>query len=187
MSDTFRPVAAVCAYAGLRLSEALGLCWRDVELDAGILSVTAQLGADGTRVPLKTSASAATVPMLSVLADELRKHRSRIPAQMSNRAQPDALVFVTANGKPQSRRNVLRSVYAAGDTAGLNGENREPVGVHDLRHSFVAIALAAGLTLPEAAALARHANPRVTATVYAGLTDQTRDQLGAKLARAFAR
>jgi integrase len=30
MGDTFRPVAATCAYAGLRLSEALGLRWRDV-------------------------------------------------------------------------------------------------------------------------------------------------------------
>ena len=57
--------------------------------------------------------------------------------------------------------------------------------MHDLRHSFVAVALAQGMTLPEAAALARHANPRVTATVYAGLTDQDREQLGAKLAKAF--
>jgi hypothetical protein len=50
---------------------------------------------------------------------------------------------------------------------------------------FVAVALAAGLTLPEAAALARYANPRVTATVYAGLTDTARVGLGPKLAAAF--
>jgi integrase len=80
---------------------------------------------------------------------------------------------------------VLRAVYAAGDAAGLNGDGREPVGVHDLRHSFVAVALAHGMTLPEAAALARHANPRVTATVYAGLTVESREQLGAKLVQAF--
>ena len=41
------------------------------------------------------------------------------------------------------------------------------------------------MTLPEAAALARHANPRVTATVYAGLTEQSRGQLAGKLAEAF--
>jgi hypothetical protein len=34
-------------------------------------------------------------------------------------------------------------VYA-GDAAGLNGGGREPVAVHNLRHSFVAIALANG-------------------------------------------
>ena len=187
MGDTFRPVAAVCARTrGYGYPRHSGFRWRDIDLKAGTISVTAQFGADGARVPLKTPASAATVPMLSTLTDELHGHRSRIPAQMFTRMF-DALVFVTASGRPHSRRNVLRAVYAAGNAAGLNGENREPVGVHDLRHSFVAIALAVGLTLPEAAALARHANPRVTATVYAGLTDQSREQLAAKLAKAFGR
>jgi integrase len=185
VGDTFRPVAATCAYAGLRLSEALGLRWRDVDFEAGTLTVAAQLGPDGTRVPLKTAASAATVPLLPALAAELRAHRSRVAGQALARLQPDALVFTTSRGRPHGRRNVLRAVYAAGDAAGLNDEGRERVGVHDLRHSFVAVALAAGMTLPEAAALARHANPRVTATVYAGLTDAARAGLGEKLASAF--
>lgn len=132
MGDTFRPVAAVCAYAGLRLSEALGLRWRDVDLRANTLSVTGQLGADGERVPLKTTASAATAPALPALVEELRAHRSRVAEQALARVHPDALVFTTARGKPHGRRNVLRAVYAAGDAAGLNGDDREPVGVHDL-------------------------------------------------------
>ncbi len=185
MGDTFRPVAAVCAYAGLRLSESLGLRWRDVDFKGGTLTVSAQLGQDGERVPLKTAASAATVPMLPALAAELRAHRSRVAEQALARVRPDALIFTTSHGKPHGRRNVLRAVYAGGDAAGLNGDGLERVGVHDLRHSFVAVALAAGLTLPEAAALARHANPRVTATVYAGLTEQSREQLAGKLSEAF--
>jgi integrase len=185
MGDTFRPVAATCAYAGLRLSEALGLRWRDVDLSAGTLTVGAQLGPDGSRVPLKTVASAATVPLLPALGGELRAHRSHVAEQALARVQPDAFVFTTSRGRPHGRRNVLRAVYAAGDSAGLNGDGRERVGVHDLRHSFVAVALAAGLTLPEAAALARHANPHVTAAIYAGLTDTARAGLGAKLASAF--
>ncbi len=185
MGDTFRPVAATCAYAGLRVSEALGLRWRDVDFQEGTLTVGSQLGPDGRSVPLKSAASAATLPLLPALAAELRAHRSRVAGQALDRVRPDALVFSTARGRPQGRRNVLRAVHAAGDAAGLNGEGRERVGVHDLRHSFVAVALAAGLTLPEAAALARHANPRVTATVYAGLTETARAELGAKLAGAF--
>jgi integrase len=80
---------------------------------------------------------------------------------------------------------VLRAVHEAGDDAGLNGDDREPVGLHDLGHSFVAIALQSGMTLPEASALARHANPRITAMAYAGLTDDARAKLGEKLAAAF--
>ena len=53
-----------------------------------------------------------------------------------------------------------------------------------LRHSFVAIALANGVTLPEAAMLARHANPRVTLAVYAGLTDGAREIAVDKLVAA---
>lgn len=185
MGETFRPIAATCAFAGLRLSEALGLRWRDLDFAGGTLAVSAQLGPDGTRAPLKTAASAATVPLLPKLAAELKVHRSRVAGQALARVQPDAFVFTTSRGRPHGSRNVLRAVYAAGDAAGLNGDGRERVGVHDLRHSFVAVALAAGLTLPEAAALARHANPRVTAAVYAGLTDSARAGLGEKLRSAF--
>ena len=34
-------------------------------------------------------------------------------------------------------------------------------------------------------ALERHANPQVTATIYAGLTEASREQLASKLAKAF--
>lgn len=185
MGDTFRPIAAVCAYAGLRVSEALGLQWAEVDFEGGTLTVSAQLGAGGVREPLKTASSAATVPMLPRLARELREHRSRVASQSLARVRSDALVFTTASGRPHNRRNVLRAVHAAGDAAGLNSPGRPRVGVHDLRHSFVAVALASGLTLPEAAAAARHANPRVTATVYAGLTDAARRGLGERLRAAF--
>ncbi len=185
MGDTFRPLAATCAYAGLRVSEALALRWRDVDLKAGTLSVTAQLSSSGERVPLKTLASAATVPILPPLAAELRAHRVRVAGRSLAQVGRDALVFTTSRGKPQGARNALRAVHAAGKAAGLNGDGREPVGLHDLRHSFVAIALASGLTLPEASALARHANPRITAMAYAGLNDDDREQIGAKLAKAF--
>jgi integrase len=184
LTETMRPVATACTYAGLRISEALGLRWCDVDLKAGTLTVAGQLGRDGkTWVPVaKTDASAATVPLLPVLQRELRRHRARQAERNLQWVQPGALVFTTLRGKPQDRRNVLRAVYAAGDNLGLNREGVEPVGLHDLRHSFVAVAFDHGLTAPQVAALARHANPRVTLSMYAGLTDEGREQAVAKLA-----
>jgi integrase len=184
VTDTFRPAVATCAFAALRISEALGLRWRDVDFAAATIAVTGQLGANGERVPVKTAASAATLPMLPALARELREHRSRQAGRDLRRVQADALVFTTSRGKPQSRRNALRALHAAGEAAGLNGDGREPVGLHDLRHSFVALALASGVSLAEAAALARHANARVTAQVYAGLTEDGRERATAKLVDA---
>jgi integrase len=184
MTDSFRPVVAVCAFAGLRVSEALGLRWCDVDFGASVLRVSGQLGPGGTRVPAKTRASDATVPLLPALARELRAHRTRQASRGMQLLHVDALVFTTTRGKPQSRRNALRAVHAAGDAAGLNPEGRQPVGLHDLRHSYVALALAAGLSLAETAALARHANAGVTAQVYAGLADDGCETAAAKLVEA---
>jgi integrase len=184
LTEVFRPIAATCTFAALRVSETLGLRWADIDFAAGTITVTRQLGPDGERVPLKTAASAATVPLLPRLARELREHRSRQAGRDLRRVHADALIFTTSRGKPQSRRNALRAVYTAGDAAGLNGDGREPVGLHDLRHSFVALALDAGASLAEAASLARHANAKVTATVYAGLTDDGREKAAAKLVEA---
>jgi integrase len=184
MTDTFRPIAACCALAGLRASEALGLTWADVDFDAKTITVTGQLGEGGERVPTKTAASRAPVPLLPALERELRAHRSRQAGRNLRLTHRDALVFSTTRGRPQSRRNALRALQHAGDEVGLNGEGRQTVGLHDLRHSFVAIALADGVTLPEAAMLARHANPRVTLAVYAGLTDGAREVAVDKLLSA---
>ena len=105
----------------------------------------------------------------------------------SERAFPlvyDGLIFSTSRGRPQSRRNALRAVQTAGDAAGLNPEGGEKVGLHDLRHSLVALALDAGLSLAEVAVLTRHANAHVTAQVYAGHSDSGRKGIAAKLAAA---
>jgi integrase len=60
----------------------------------------------------------------------------------------------------------------------------ESVGLDDLRHSFVALALDSGATLAEAAVLARHANAKVTGQVYAGLSEKAKAQIPAKLVNA---
>jgi integrase len=183
LTDTFRPVAAVCVYAGLRISEALGLRWRDLDFKAGTITVDGQLGRDGARIDTtKTSASRATVPMLPVVRRELVAHRKRQADYGLARLHADALVFTTARGEPQSRRNALRAVHRAGDAVGLNGEGQQPVGLHDLRHTLVSVAFASSLSAPEVSSLARHANARVTLQVYAGLTDGGLERASKKLA-----
>jgi integrase len=183
MSDTFRPVAAVCAYAGLRASEALGLRWRDIDLKAKTLTVRGQLDPAGNWIAVtKTRASAATVSILPALGRELAAHRARQARLNLALVRADTLVFTTSRGQPQCRRNALRAVRLAGNAAGLNGDGQEPVGLHDLRHSLVAIAFELGLSIPEVALIARHANPSVTLAIYAGLTKDGREQAIAKLA-----
>ena len=53
-----------------------------------------------------------------------------------------------------------------------------------LRHSFVALALDSGVTLAEAALLARHANAKVTGQIYAGVSEQAKAQIADTLTAA---
>jgi len=78
------------------------------------------------------------VTLLPALEREIRAHRSRQAGEDLRRVHRSSLVFTTSRGKPQSRRNALRALHAAGKAAGLNPDGAQPVGLHDLRHSFVA-------------------------------------------------
>ena len=173
MTDETRPIAAVCFWGALRVSEALALTWKDIDFEAETISVVEA----GT----KTHASQAAIPMLPALARELRAHRERQRDAGIHRIASAALVFQTEAGKPVHRRNVLRAVNAAGVRAKLVAEGQEQIGVHDLRHSLAANAFALGLPAPEVARLLRHADARVTLTVYAGITDVAATALGGKL------
>jgi integrase len=175
LSDESRPVAAALFYGALRVSEALAVTWADVDFESATLTVR------GT----KTEASWATIPLLPPLAAELRAHRKRQAAIGLARIRAEALVFQSASGRPLHRRNVLRAVQNAARAAGLNGEDREPVGCHDLRHSCAAFAFSLGMTPVEVARLLRHSDPAITLSVYAGLDDAGVKSLGAKLAAGF--
>ena len=155
LGDEYRPIVATLAFAGLRVSEALALRWRDVDLKDGTLDVR------GT----KTAGSKAPVPIIDALSVELKAHRSRLAERGLHLTRADALVFT------QDRRNVLRAVYRAGDDAGLNPDGAERIGCHDLRHSCAGLLFAAGMSAPTVAAVLRHADTRTTLTTYAGLVE----------------
>ena len=175
LGDEFRPIAACCAYAAMRIGEALALTWADVDFAAGMIAVP------GT----KTAASAQAVPMIETLAVELRAHRAAQAELSFARVKTAALVFQTATGQPQHRKNALRAVWRVGKAAGLNPKGAERVGLHDVRHSCAGLLLAAGVSMPKVAAVLRHSNPRITADVYAGLVETGRAELGVDLAAAF--
>ena len=151
LSDEWRSVAALCAFAGLRVSEALALRWHDVDFASGMLHVP------GT----KTAASKQPVPMTSSLVEELRAHRTRRPGVGG------VLVFRTPDGKPHTRRGAARAVAVAGDAAKLNPPGAKKVAPHDLRHSC------AGLLLGPPGCTGLHARRAFQAS-YAGSTPATR-------------
>jgi integrase len=153
-----RPLLATLTLAGLRISEALDLCWRDVDLAARRLRVAASKTATGIR----------EVDLTPVLRELLTEYRAR-----SRYDGPDDLVFPTGQGKRDNPSNVRNRILASAvDSANveLRDAGLEPmpsVTPHSLRRTFISLHLAAGADVPYVMAQAGHNDPKMTLGLYA--------------------
>lgn len=174
LSDEYRPVIATLAYTGLRISEALGLTWANVDLQAGTLTVEKQIDRKGReRVALKTASSRGTLKLPAPLVMELRAHRARLGERGLDRVTGEALVFQTSSGRSPGRRNSLRALQVQAEKLGIEGANGEKVGLHDLRHSLASTLRGLGWADEQIAPVLRHSNARTTATIYGGLASDS--------------
>lgn len=171
-------VALAC---GLRLGEATGLRWDDVDLTTGEVQIRQQLQRVGKRLvlqALKTEKSRRTLALPAVCLDALKAHRTR---QRERRLKAGAqwtetgLVFTSFRrrrgatlGGGLHPRNVLRTLYLLLEKASL-----PRVRFHDLRHSAASLLIAEGVELVEVSQLLGHSELRVTADLYSHLQKQT--------------
>jgi len=91
------------AFLGLRSSEILGIARSDVDLEHLALTVRYQIAGSGrkaARVPTKTAASAATIPLPMFVVERLVAHLDRLADERPVVPFGDFLVFVTQKGLP---------------------------------------------------------------------------------------
>jgi integrase len=153
LGEAFRPAVAFTAETGLRISEVLALRWADVDLDECALVVRSTK----TKTTREIGISSAAVEVL-------REHRARMRSSSLvgiAAIAPDALVFQTRTGRPQSRRNVLRAWQDALAEVGIEG-----CGLHTLRHSFISRLEERGVSVAIAAELVGHSRITTTQAVY---------------------
>jgi integrase len=176
-------VALAC---GLRLGEATGLKWDDVDLEAGEVRVRQQLQPVGKSLmlaDLKTENSRRTLVLPAVCIDALKAHRKRQPAERLKagpRWVDTGLVFTTYRTCKEGKgerfkvgaglhpRNVLRTLHGL-----LEGASLPKARFHDLRHSAASLLIANGVELVEVSKLLGHSEIRVTADLYSHLQKQT--------------
>jgi integrase len=148
------------AFTGVRISEALGLVWDDVDFDAGVIHVRKQLGRDGQRVLPKTDEAVRDVMLLGALGGVLRTHKLA-----SSHSGPGDFVFASETGTPLQVRNVSRrGLDKAIEDAGLEGRR---IGWHLLRHGFGSMLLAQGENVVFVSGQLGHADPKITLGIYA--------------------
>lgn len=158
-----RAVIATLVFAGLRIGEALALCWRDVDLARGTITVRAS----------KTAAGVRTVNMLPALRDDLGAYRAR------HDRDPAAFVFATRTGSPHGQTNVRKRVLAAAVT--IANEHLAQAGAaplpdrltpHSLRRTFASLLFAIGESPPYVMGQLGHTTAGFTLAVYARQMDR---------------
>jgi integrase len=153
---------------GLRPGEALGLQWRDVDLEGRTLTVRHALKRDGTLGDTKNKSSRRTLRLPASVIPVLVTRRS-LQSDEKKRAReywrnPDGLIFTTKYGSAVSDRNLAQQDWAdICDEAGVGKRD-----LHECRHTFALIALVvAKIPVEQVSRILGHSSVRVTVDVYA--------------------
>jgi integrase len=158
----------------MRQSELLGLRWRDIDFEAGVIHLRHQLSRatherPARLVPLKMGYGGRDIDLLLQLGTLLRKHKLA-----SRFSTPEDYVFTTEAGTPFYYRNVsARGLNKAADQAGLNREGEPRLSMHDLRHTYASqLILELRLDAVRVAELLGHSKPSFTLDTYTHLFRQ---------------
>lgn len=161
----------LAVYTGLRRGEALGLRWRDVDLDARTIRVTGTLTRVKGRLVRqepKTNAGTRVVPLIGdawqALVDQQALQAADRDASPYWRNDP-GYVFTTESGEPVDPSNVGRWFTTVRDKAGIQSGSW-----HTLRHSAASTLLRAGTPMLVVSRLLGHSKVQITLDLYGHLT-----------------
>jgi len=171
---------------GLRPGELLGLCWTDIDLEQGRLTVQRSLKRENNQLRLgkpKTARSVRTLDMPVAVGDALRSHKTR---QHRERLAAGPLwsdmdlVFATEIGTPIDPSNLRRDFSRMTTRAGIGLWHP-----HEMRHSAASLLSHSGVPIEGVADVLGHANIRTTSAIYRHQVTNSVDSAAAPLDRLF--
>ena len=165
-----RAVWATAFYAGLRRGELRGLRVADVDLAAGLIHVRRGWDDLEGEIAPKTSHGRRKVPIPAVLRDHLDAHA--LPED------PQALIFGEGRGAAFQPSGLTKRATAAWKATGL-----ERLTLHEARHTFASLMIAAGVNAKALSTFMGHFSISITLDLYGHLMPGSEDEAGALLDR----
>ena len=162
-------------FSGLRVGEARGLRWADIDFDAATMHVQRQLHPNNHNVRRFTSPKYGEDRIVHLPAEAvniLREQRRRQAEQRIAAGGWDDtditrdLVFRMKNGNAHTDRSIYKAVKAAGAEIGM-----PELHPHDLRHSYAVAALRSGADVKTVQHNLGHKTAAMTLDVYAAYTE----------------
>ncbi|SFA83026.1 Site-specific recombinase XerD [Lentibacillus halodurans] len=174
-------VYQIAINTGMRQSEILGLRWKDIDFDRGVLNVRQTLSHFGElKNSTKTAAGARTIALPDQLMHELNKHKvnqAKEKLKSGTFYSDHGLVIATQEGTPLHPRNLLRNFYAQ-----IKKANLKKISFHDLRHTHASLLLKQGAHPKVVSERLGHADTRMTLDTYSHLLpnmqEETAEQFG---------
>ena len=174
-SSHWYPLWVLLGTAGLRIGEALGLKWNDVDLDTGRLQVRRALQRQRGRglvfVEPKSYRSRRMVCLCRLAVEALLELRGSSDRE---------LVFLNRRGLAQDSSSVTDALKVALGRAGL-----PQIRVHDLRHTTATVLLEAGTHPKLVQDLLGHSTVALTLNTYSHVTAGLSDQAARTMDRAL--
>jgi integrase len=165
-----RPMWATAMYAGLRRGELQALRAEDINLATGVIRVERgwdyHEGAQG----LKSNAGRRKVPLAVVLRDPLTDHLLRSERHGS------ALMFGDTDEHPFNPSGLTARADEAWKAADL-----ERITLHECRHTFASLMIAAGVNAKALSTYMGHANIGITLDRYGHLMPGSEDEAASLL------
>ncbi|MBN1631073.1 MAG: site-specific integrase [Thermoleophilia bacterium] len=173
-TDRLFPMWRLAAWTGMRRGEVAGLIWRDVDLEAGTITVQrarVSVGAADVRESKpKTGSGRRQVELDSETVSTLAAWKDRQDAERKawdeNALNKDkwpghGLVFTLQDGSPLHPDQLTSSFASHAKKAKL-----PTIRLHDLRHTHATLMLAAGVPVKVVSERLGHSTPGFTMTVY---------------------
>ncbi len=175
---------------GLRLGEALGLKWEDIDFEMGKLSVRRALqrekGIGFVLVEPKTARSRRTVYLAPGTATALKQHRQRQAKERKAAGniwqEKFDLVFKSEVGKPMQDGQVSWRFHKALKEAGL-----PRIRIHDLRHTAATQLLERGVHPKVVQEMLGHSTITLTLDTYSHVIPRLHAQAATEMQKLFER
>ena len=165
---------------GLRPSEALGLTWRNVNLDKGVLMVTQKLSRQSkykwSLDDPKSAKSRRSVTLPASLVTFLTQHKHKQGELGVD--NPHNLVFPSIDGEPVDGNCVSQQVFKPLiKKAGLS----KSIRLYDLRHTHATLALMAGIHPKIVSERLGHSSIKITLDTYSHVLQNIQEESTQKL------
>jgi integrase len=145
------------ATCGLRIGEALGIKFSDIDFDKGTLTIKRTIWR-GKVLPTKTNSSRRTIKLPKIALEALYRHKAKSSSTWVFPTSFDNLHYA-ANFYRHSWKPMLKR-------AGL-----PPITFHQLRHGAASYLFSQRVPIPVVSKYLGHANPSITLSVYSHMID----------------